>query len=144
MSSRLYTISNAVTVTNMGEIIFIRVPCLITWRPSSFLNILVHWLNLDYGTICPRHSNMFCLFIKNLLELFLFQLRPYYWTVFHCDFEEISNKYGIIFSICFHFNRLENGKCNSSSERHLKNPKTSGRSLIDLTEFLSKYLNSNS
>jgi hypothetical protein len=38
----------------------------------------------------------------------------------------------IIFLICFHFNRLENGKCNSSSEGRLRNPKTNRGSFLDL------------
>jgi hypothetical protein len=50
-----------------------------------------------------------------------------------------------IFSICFHFNRLENDKNDSSSEAHLQSLKTSRGIYLDpesYRTFLLKYLNS--
>ncbi len=41
----------------------------------------------------------------------------------------------IISPICFHLNRWENGKCNRSSEEHLRKPKTKVKALI----FVQKY-----
>jgi hypothetical protein len=77
---------------------------------------------------------MICLFPEiywNVDEIILKQ----YWRVLYSDFEEMSpNKF---FSpIYFQLNHWKNGKCNSSSEEHLRNPKTNKGSYLDIELFI--------
>jgi hypothetical protein len=123
----------------MGEIQFIRVRCQITWRPSLFiigslveLLILIDPLfQLQYSFIAwqkpirgpqrslnnfVRPSNSVCFaYSQKSIGVCTRSFWNNIGSVVYFGFGEVSNNYYF----------WENGNCNSSSEEHLRNTKTS-------------------
>ncbi len=97
---------------------------------STFLTLSMPIRGLQRSiNIFVQSSNMFCLFKEiywSLDEVILGK----YWRFLYSGFKVVTKIYYL--SNMFHLNRSENRNCNSSSEKHLRNPKTSKGSQLDL------------